>query len=222
LTSSFPCEFSRKLRGLEEIARWKATELRTFLLYVGPLVLKNNVSNECFKHFMSLKIAMIILLSLHFSSYLQYAQHLLKYFVEMFEKMYGSYLISHNIHGFLHIADNYKIYGPLDQCSAYPFENYMKKLKSILRKPDKLLEQVIHRYHESSEIIDSDSHNIIDENAYKLLGPHNKGPLIDGTISNPQYKTTSFVKFILKTKNDADLYFYTKQKCGKTSNVVFQ
>lgn len=140
LKSSFPCEFSRRPRGLDEIARWKATELRTFLLYVGPIVLKDNVSNECFKHFMSLNVAMIILLSSNFSSYLQYARDLLKYFVDVFEKIYGSHLVSHNIHGLLHIADDYELYGPLDKCSAFPFENYMKKLKSMLRKPDKPLE----------------------------------------------------------------------------------
>jgi len=226
LKSSFPCEFSRKPRGLDEIARWKATELRTFLLYVGPIVLKDMVSNNCFKHFMSLNVAMIILLSPNFSSYLQYARDLLKYFVEMFEKIYGSHLISHNIHGLIHIADDYEIYGPLDRCSAFPFENYMKKLKSMIRKPDKPLEQVINRYHESSGILfDLNSDLTLtstNENAYKLLGPHNKGPLFDETITNPQYKSISFVKFTLKIKSDADSYFYTKQnEVVKLVNIAY-
>jgi len=222
LKISFPCEFSRKPRGLDEIARWKATELRTFLLYVGPIVLQDVVSNDCFKHFMSLNVAMIILLSPNFSSYLQYARDLLKYFVEMFEKIYGSHLISHNIHGLLHIADDYEIYGPLDKCSAFPFENHMKKLKSMLRKPDKPLEQVIHRYHESLGVTFESTATSTNENSYKLLGPHNKGPLFDETLTNPQYKSISFVKFILKTKNDADSYFYTKDnEVVKLVNIAY-
>jgi len=40
LKSSFACEFVRKPRQLEDILRWKATELRTFLLYIGPVILK--------------------------------------------------------------------------------------------------------------------------------------------------------------------------------------
>lgn len=63
---------------------------------------------------------------------------------------------------------------------------------------------------------------IADENSYKLLEPLNKGPLLSDTTSNPQYKTISFVKFILKTKNDSDSYFYTKQnEVVKLINIAY-
>lgn len=51
----------------------------------------------------------MILLSQHFTSYLQYARNLLKYFVETFGQIYGNHFISHNMHGLLHIADDYDI-----------------------------------------------------------------------------------------------------------------
>lgn len=35
-----PVEFNRKPRNLNELARWKAKEFRTFLLYIGPVILK--------------------------------------------------------------------------------------------------------------------------------------------------------------------------------------
>jgi len=94
--SKFPCEFSRKPRALEEVLRWKATEFRSFLFYIGPLVLKSIVSKDCFKNFMALNIAMTILLSPNLGSLIQYADDLLNYFVLTLEQIFGQYLMSSN------------------------------------------------------------------------------------------------------------------------------
>lgn len=48
---------------MQEIMRWKATEYRYILLYLGPIVLKTVQNEECYNHFMILSISMIILLS---------------------------------------------------------------------------------------------------------------------------------------------------------------
>lgn len=45
-----PCDFSRKLRGLCDRERWKATEARQFLLYVCPVVLKGILKEAPFEH----------------------------------------------------------------------------------------------------------------------------------------------------------------------------
>jgi hypothetical protein len=36
--------------------------------------------------------------------------------------------------GILHLVDDYEQLGPLDNCSAFCFENYMRNLKSMVRK----------------------------------------------------------------------------------------
>lgn len=141
-------DFPRKPRGIEEVARWKATEFRQFLLYSGPVILKNILSKDCYQHFLTLSISMRIMLSLDHGIYLNYANQLLHYFVEHFQELYGSHFISHNVHGLLHLADDYIKHGPLDNCSAFPFENYMKYLKGMLRKQEKPLQQIVKRYDE--------------------------------------------------------------------------
>jgi len=80
------------------------------------------------------------------------ARQLLDSFVEHFESIYGRHLISHNIHGLLHLCDDYAKFGPLDQCSTFPFENYMGVLKNMIRKPHKPLEQIVNRYNEKTSI----------------------------------------------------------------------
>lgn len=141
-------DFPRKPRGVEEVARWKATEFQQFLLYTGPIVLENILSKDCYRHFLTLSISMRILLSSDHSKYVNYSNQLLHYFVNNFQKLYGCHLVSHNIHGLLHLVDDYINHGPLDNCSTFPFENYMKDLKGMLRKHEKPLQQVIRRYQE--------------------------------------------------------------------------
>lgn len=76
---------------------------------------------------------------------------LLKYFVKTLEQIYGREHLSHNVHGLLHMCDDYENFGPLENCSTFPFENYMKELKLKLRKHEKCLEQVINRYIERNK-----------------------------------------------------------------------
>lgn len=42
LDSCTPSDFVRKLRSICDVKHWKSTELQTFLLYTGPIVLKES------------------------------------------------------------------------------------------------------------------------------------------------------------------------------------
>lgn len=130
-------DFARKPRGIDEVNRFKATEFRQLILYTGPIVFKNILSKDCYQHFLTLSISMRILLSSDHAKYSDYAHQLLKYFVKTFQQIYGCHYISHNVHGLLHSVEDYTKHGPLDNCSAFPFENYMKELKKMLRKNEK-------------------------------------------------------------------------------------
>lgn len=148
-----PKDFQRKPRGVDEVNRWKATEFRTFLLYFGPIVLKNIINKRCYNNYFCLHVSMTLLLTPNVMSerYLNFCQQILEYFIKIFGKMYGTEHISHNIHALQHICDDYKHFGPLDNCSCFPFENHMSKLKKYIRKSHQPLQQVVKKYTEYNE-----------------------------------------------------------------------
>jgi hypothetical protein len=202
-----PSEFVRKTRHIQDICRWKATELRLFLLYIGVVVLKDILNKNIYTNFLSLYISMLILLIPDYMCYIDYAESLLDYFVRTFEEMYGRQHVSYNIHGLLHIVDDYRNHGPLDSCSAFPFENYNKTLNSKIRKHDKPLEQLINRYNEiyNNKNINSNSSELSANQQTSLLKRRKNGPLVKN-INGLQYYKLIKNTFKLNTKVDCESY----------------
>lgn len=75
-----PSDFSRRIRLLENINFFKATELRTFLCYHGIVVLKGNVHSDFYECFKLLHCAVIICLSKRHENLLPVARELFKAF----------------------------------------------------------------------------------------------------------------------------------------------
>jgi len=143
LKKYIPCEFARKTRPINECKRFKATEFRLFLLYTGPIVLKKVIPLKEYNNFLMLSLASSILISnqyTKFDNYISYAEDLIKYFIKNLIKIYGSDFISHNIHSLLHLSDCVRLFGSLDEFSAFAFENYMQKLKKYIRKHSQQLQ----------------------------------------------------------------------------------
>lgn len=224
-------DFVRNIKGIQDINLWKATEFRLFLIYLGTIVLKNILRTDCYVHCMSLNISMLILLSPDRGHLLDYARQLLDYFVKHFEVLYGKHYVSHNIHGLLHICDDYELYGPLDNCSTFNFENYMKELKSLLRKHEKPLHQIINRNIEihnnyATGGFDDEMKNLsinINQNYDKplLKQQHTNGPTME--ITGLQYYVLCFNNINIKIKYEKDSYILTKdQQIVKCLNIVMQ
>ncbi|XP_035711805.1 uncharacterized protein LOC118437116 [Folsomia candida] len=145
-----PKEFNRKPRGLADLEYWKATEFRAFLLYLGPVVLKGVLQNEKYTHFLYLSLALRILLSDNKEWY-GYAKFLLVEFVKNVPKLYSSEFLVYNVHSLIHIVDDALKFGSLENVNAFKFENYMQKLKKMLRGRHSQLAQVIRRITESDK-----------------------------------------------------------------------
>jgi hypothetical protein len=71
-------------------------------------------------------------------------------------------MLVYNVHNVVHLVDDAKAYGSLDNVSAFCFENYLGKLFKMIRKPEKPLEQLIRRVLEKKQVTKllkiSDSH----------------------------------------------------------------
>ena len=146
-------EFSRKPRGLEELSHWKATEYRQFLLYLGPVVLKGMLEKSYYTHFLCLSVSITILLNeVYISRHFNYAKSLLQYFVKEFATLYGQENLSYNVHGLLHLPDDVQRFGPLDDFSAFPYENSLGNMKKLKRSTNMPLQQVVKRNEERQSL----------------------------------------------------------------------
>ncbi|XP_070513005.1 uncharacterized protein [Cardiocondyla obscurior] len=191
-----PVEFVRHARGINEMDRWKATEFRLFLLYLGPIILKKYLNKNYYIHFCVLHTAIRILSHPENCLYNNtYANELLTYFVKNFTILYGDSATVYNVHNLLHLSQDVKTYGCLDTFSAFPFENYLQSLKKKLRKSEKPLSQLNNRIHEC-KLRSKKKSEIIKEPL--LLKPNGKSLPLNCERS---CKTIQFKNYILKTKS---------------------
>jgi len=132
LSCHVPCEFAITPRSVTEVLCWKATEFRQFRLYTGPVVLRGILSNALYHHLLLLSIAIRILASPQYASrYCDYANTLLVLFVSEAERLYGREIYLYNVHSLIHLANDMKCLGILDNFSCFPFENKLGSIKEI-------------------------------------------------------------------------------------------
>nr|CAK26780.1 TPA: transposase domain-containing protein [Ciona intestinalis] len=154
LKPCIPRCFARKPRTLTELDRWKATEFRQFLLYTGKIVLKDILCESRYKHFLCLSVGINILVSPELaSSHIAFAHSLLVQFVSQCKVLYGDEFLVYNVHCLLHLANEAQLFGSLDRCSAFKFENYMQTIKKYVRSGKNPTVQVVKRLYESEPTI---------------------------------------------------------------------
>ncbi|VEN57040.1 unnamed protein product [Callosobruchus maculatus] len=144
-----PKEFARYPRNLTEVDRFKASEFRQLLLYTGPYILANLLSKTQYIHFLTLHVAIRILCSkdlLH--NYLNSASDLLNYFVCHFGDIYGHEYVSHNVHNLIHLPNDCRRHGCLDNFSSFKYENFLYKMKKMVKCSRYPLQQIVNRFEE--------------------------------------------------------------------------
>ena len=139
----------RQPRGLNDLPYWKATELRQFLLYHCPIVLKSIVSKNIYEHFMSLHFAMSILLNnklIMVESMLDYPENVIVWFVSSSSVVFGEIFPTYNVHSLLHVVNDVRNFNTsLNNLSAFKFENHMQKLKRSVKNSNNPVVQIYKR-----------------------------------------------------------------------------
>lgn len=155
-TMKAPAEIraNRSIRDLSCIADWKGVEYRHFALYVGIVVLKGNLKDYLYKHFVLYFCALKIFSSRVFlNEFFVVGEKCMEAFVERFKIIYGPQFFTSNVHNLIHVSNDVKRFGALNTISTYPFESKLFKLKRLLHTGNLPLEQVSRRIIESDSIV---------------------------------------------------------------------
>ena len=109
-----PSEFACQPRGLSDLQRWKATEFRQFLIYTGIIALKGTVSSPICINFLSLSVAIRIMLEEnqdYRNEHLEYVHKLLVYSVASSREFYSNSFCSYNVHCLIHLHNDVSNFG---------------------------------------------------------------------------------------------------------------
>jgi len=189
LANNVCVEFARKPRALTEIDRWKAVEFRLFLCYLGPVVLRKHLTSDLYHHFMLLHVAVSILVNPEMcKTHCDEAQKLLGLFVKDLSKFYGESSVIYTMHSLVHICDDVKLHGALDNVSAFPFENALGAMKKLLRGGKKPLQQICR--HLSELGVTAYAFNKQVSFHAQLSGLHFSGPCLG--CEGSQYKNVEY------------------------------
>lgn len=120
-------------------------------------------------------------------------QELIKFFLDEAISLFGPQIMTLNLHCLRHLTECAVNFGTLEDFSAFPFENFLGRLKRLLRSGNKPLAQVAKRLAElnNSQI----SKARFNEDANHLLRRlHSGGPLSDDKMQRcwKQFKICQF------------------------------
>lgn len=145
-----PNDIHRSVRSLKRMKRWKGTEFRTVLLYVGIVLFKDYLSADEYELFSNLFCATTICTTKAYQQYVPVVRNLLVEFNEMHISLYGDHSMTSNLHLLSHMIDDVEYLGDLSTMSSYPFENALYQIKLLIKQCDRPLQQVARRHYERS------------------------------------------------------------------------
>lgn len=179
--------------AIDELNIWKASELRSFLLYYSLVCLKRLIPSKYLKHWFLFVYSMTIFLKEKFYDYeFEKAQAALIKFVDNITLVYpGSYsLYTFNTHLLLHMPKAIKDFGGLWASSTFPFEHFNGVLTQLIKGTRSVPQQICrsflrlrHVSHLSSQIFSRNNCSQPGKELYEYLCYGNTIPVIIAMFS---------------------------------------
>lgn len=163
-------------------------------------MLKDILRKELYEHFLTLHVAVALLVCPSLRGHAQYAEQLMQYVVKCGISLYGDEFPVYSIHNFVHLPSNSLQLSPLDAFSALPFENYLQKLKQLVRTGRRLLEQLAKRVKEIHSLSPTKLPAAITSRTCEIVpsSHHSDGPTC-GIQCQAQFRKKSFASSDLTT-----------------------
>lgn len=100
-----PSDFCRPSRSINDWKMYKATEERRLCLYDGLLVFRDKLQENIYKNYLLLQAALYILFSpVHVNVLNNFANELLRNFIQHCINTYGKRFVVYNVHSLCHLA----------------------------------------------------------------------------------------------------------------------
>lgn len=204
IDQDMPTDIHRSIRDLNCLKFWKGCEFRTFLQYIGIVVLKDSLQEDEYNHFLKLYCGVILMSTDKFLSRSRekignLARELFNEYIIDYIDLYGKEYISSNIHNLSHIVNDVLRHGNLTKISSYAFENCLYGLKLRVRNCYRPLEQISRRICE----LDLDFRNPIDFD--EEIEPYMKNPFFNE--NEIVYSQIFFNDLFFNSRNFADKWF---------------
>jgi len=159
-----------------------------------------------YNHFMLLSVGIRILACPKLAErFCDYANELQVLFVSKAEKNYCKDIYVYNVHCLIHLANDVKRLGPVDDFSSIPYENKLGQLKKMIRKPQFPIQQIVYRLAEKQHLRSATRNHRSSVAVVKT--EHSSGPVLAAYRSYRQYKCleTNNYKISLSTGNNCIL-----------------
>ncbi|KYN11772.1 hypothetical protein ALC57_16070 [Trachymyrmex cornetzi] len=158
-------EITRLPSSIKKRSMWKASELRSFLLYYSLPVFKNIMQSKYYRHWFLLVYSFHLLLNNKATlTDIDKAECAIKKFVQHTEILYCTEYLTFNMHLLLHIPQYVKYWGAPWDSSAFMFEHGNGVLLKLFRGTQSVVNQIFKSYDyimkikkDSVEIFNEDS-----------------------------------------------------------------